>query len=112
MTTPQALEEYLDAHGIDGPPTEPGWYVAKHRNGCCGVIYTDWNARHNGAFVGPFAFLGATDDGPQLLTRDIAHTSGGYFSSAIIRYAPFHLAPPGGHALGAAAGDSQTLTPR
>lgn len=27
MTTTADLREYLDAHGVDGAPTEPGWYV-------------------------------------------------------------------------------------
>lgn len=86
--------------------------MAKHRNGHCGVIYTDWNARHNGAFVGPFVSLVATADGPKSLTRDLVHTSGGYFSSDIIRYAPLNLAPPSGAAPGVAAGDSQPPTPQ
>ena len=29
MTTTEQLREYLDAHGIDGAPTEPGWYVVE-----------------------------------------------------------------------------------
>ena len=29
MTTTQNLREYLDAHGVDGAPTEPGLYVVE-----------------------------------------------------------------------------------
>ena len=32
MTTTWQLREYLDAHGVDGEPTEPGWYVAEFAN--------------------------------------------------------------------------------
>lgn len=30
MTTTEQLREYLDAHGIDGPPTELGWFVVEY----------------------------------------------------------------------------------
>ena len=29
MTTTEQLREYLDAHGVDGAPTELGWYVVE-----------------------------------------------------------------------------------
>jgi len=29
MTTTESLREHLDAHGIDGAPTVPGWYVVE-----------------------------------------------------------------------------------
>ena len=29
MTTTEQLREYLDAHGVDGAPTELGWFVVE-----------------------------------------------------------------------------------
>lgn len=98
MTTPQALEEYLGAHGIDGAPTKPGCFAVLWRTpfGVQHVSLVE-AAEHCGHLC---MWVGGRSEETM---KD---------ADCIIRHAPLHLAPPGGHALGAAAGDSQTLTPR
>lgn len=82
MTTTEDLCRYLDAHGIDGPPTEPGWYVAYFslRPVVVRVCREPWGlsfrtgAEHVGSFI---------------------------FQCDITRHAPFTLAPPAGRGPGA-----------
>ena len=82
MTTTEQLREYLDAHGIDGEPAEPGWYVAhfSRRPVVVCVHREPWGlsfrtgSEHVGSFI---------------------------FPSDITRHAPLVLAPPAGSDLDA-----------
>ncbi len=82
MTTTENLREYLDAHGIDGPPTEPGWYVVRAGTACFVVVAgcSPW---------GLFYAIGCERSGRYL------------FGSDIVRHAPLTLAPPAGRDLDA-----------
>lgn len=82
MTTTENLREYMDAHGIDGPPTEPGWYVAR-TVATCVVVATER------ASWGMLYAIGCEHSGRYL------------FASDIVRHAPLTLAPPVGRDLDA-----------
>ena len=82
MTTTEQLREYLDAHGIDGPPTEPGWYVAR----TVATVVVVVTAAATGRLV--YA-IGCEHSGRYL------------FSSDIVRHAPLTLASPAGRDLDA-----------
>lgn len=67
MTSDQ-LREWLDAHGVNGAPTVPGWYVVQCRAGRVGVgvntngRYT-WSTmdRHAGEDFPTFEALASSD---------------------------------------------------
>lgn len=62
MTTTDQLREYLDAHGIDGAPTELGWHVAhfSRRPVVVCVCREPWGLsfRTGSEHVGSFIFPG------------------------------------------------------
>lgn len=45
MTTTEDFSKYLDAYGIDGPPTEPGWYVVSSVHGFEAIAEIDSRGR-------------------------------------------------------------------
>ena len=77
VTTTEQLREYLDKHGVDGAPAEPGWYVAEFANRPVVVCVhrEPWGmsfrtgAEHVGSFI---------------------------FSSSISRHAPLIISQPSG----------------
>ena len=75
MTTTEQLREYLDAHGIDGPPTEPGWYVVR----TVGTVMVVVAREHDGRL---FCAIGTEHSGRYL------------WQSEVTRHAPLTLAPP------------------
>lgn len=82
MTTTEQLREYLDAHGVDGPPTEPGWYVVSTRAAVMVVV------------------LREADD--RLVYAVGSEHSGRYlWQSDAVRHVPLTLAPPAGRDLDA-----------
>lgn len=82
MTTTEDLRRYLDAHGVDGPPTEQGWFVA------------DFSNRPVVVFVRrePWGLSFRTGS---------EHVGSFIFASDITRHAPLTLAPPAGRDLDA-----------
>ena len=82
MTTTRDLREYLDARGVDGVPTEPGWYV----------IFWDSPTDDEHVSVVEVAeycgrltvWVGGSDD--QCMK----------YADCITRHAPLTLAPPAG----------------
>lgn len=91
MTTTEQLREYLDAHGIDGAPTEPGWYVVRTVATVVVVV--------TAAAAGRLVYAAGR------LVYAIGHEHSGrfLFSSDIVRHAPLTLAPHTGRDLDAEA---------
>lgn len=81
MTTTADLRAYLDAHGVDGAPTEPGWYVVTT---VVTVIIVATMAPHGMVYA-----VGCEHSGRYLFAPDIT------------RHAPLLLAPPAGRDLDA-----------
>lgn len=87
MTTTQALREYLDAHGIDGPPACEGWFVVELHQGTDGVL--------------PVLMVLAVA-GPSRLTLYVGGTEHSVLlRTDIVRHAPLNLAPLAGRDLDA-----------
>lgn len=82
MTTTADLRAYLDAHGIDGAPVEPGWYVA------------DFSDR-------PVVVCVCREPWGLSFRTGSEHVGSFLFSSSIVRHAPFTIAPPTGRDLDA-----------
>lgn len=82
MTTTQALREHLDAHGIDGAPTEPGWYVVECEDRDVVIVLVE-RVPHGMAI------------------RMGGEGGAGLFRSQCERHAPLTLAPPAGRDLDA-----------
>lgn len=89
MTTTEQLREYLDAHGIDGPPTEPGWYVARTVATVVVVV--------TAAATGRLVYAA----GRLVYAIGCEHSGRYLFSSDIVRHAPLTLASPAGRDLDA-----------
>lgn len=77
MTTTEQLREYLDAHGTDGPPTEPGWYVASLVSHATTAFVLARGGRDRLMFI-----LG------------VEHGRHFLFPAEIRKHAPLTLAPP------------------
>ena len=80
MTTTQNLREYLDAHGVDGAPTEPGWFM---------VCWTDPAGVEHISVV----------ELAEYCDRLCAWSGGRFeecmkYTDCIVRHAPLNLAPP------------------
>lgn len=75
--TSDDLRAYLDAHGVDGAPTVPGWYCCAGRNGV-GIFLRSDRGVMAGSFVGGDGGGGG----------DNLRSAGSYFDSDIIRHAP------------------------
>jgi hypothetical protein len=82
VTTTQALREYLDAHGIDGAPTEPGWYVVR-------------------TFATVIVVATSDATGRLVYAVGCEHYGRYLWQSDIVRHAPLTLAPPAGRDLDA-----------
>lgn len=89
MTTTEQLREYLDAHGIDGAPTEPGWYVVRTVATVVVVV----------AAVSAGRLVYAA--GRLVYAIGCEHSGRYLFSADIVRHAPFTIAPPAGRDLDA-----------
>lgn len=76
MTTTQTLREYLDAHGIDGAPTEPGWYVVRATS--------------------PVVIVAERASWGMIYAVGCGHSGRYLFASDITRHAPLTLATPAG----------------
>lgn len=82
MTTTADLRAYLDARGVDGAPTEPGWYLVKTPSECAIVLAHQLPTRLAYA-------IGGEGSGRYCLWFDI------------VRHAPLTLAQPAGRDLDA-----------
>lgn len=87
------LHKILAQRGVTGAPTEPGWYVCQfERNGGnVGIVYRDHRAHFNGASVGTSKDVQVVNGAAEFVERDLAHSSGGFFASEIVRHAALEL---------------------
>lgn len=81
MTTTADLRAYIDAHGVDGAPTEPGWYVVRA--------------------VTTVIIVAARASWGMVYAAGGEHSGRYFFASDITRHAPLTLAPPAGRDLDA-----------
>ena len=94
MTTTQNLREYLDAHCVDGAPTEPGWHGVEFRDGEIGIVFCDGRGNWSGAGAAPSVEVDFVNGKMAAVTQDRARRCGSFYISDFARHAPLNLAPP------------------
>ena len=98
MTTTADLRAYLDSHGIDGAPTEPGWYIIE-ADEAFGLAHVARNP------TGGIRYAFATSRPAEMLVgRSVVayeQATGGTALQRCTRYTPFAICLPAGRDLDA-----------
>ena len=101
MTTTTQLREYLESHGIDGAPIEPGWHAARFLGGEVGIVFSDGRGEIAGAGAAATSWLVVAGREMTIAAGERAARGGFFHASVIASHAPLTLAPPAGRDLDA-----------
>ncbi len=100
MTTDQ-LREYLDAHGVDGAPTELGWFAVRFMHGEAGIVFCDGRGFCYGTGARAVSRAEFVDGKIAEVLGERAGRCGSFFASDLVCHATLIIAPPAHSDLGA-----------